>query len=47
MIISMEEEHKTSDYQETIKLDIESIAQNKTKYGDQYMKLFMLYFLKK
>ena len=44
MIISMEEEQKNFEYQETMKVDIENIAKNKKPYGDQYMELFMLHF---
>ena len=46
MIISMEEENKTVEYQENMKVDVKNIAK-KTPYGDQYMKLLMLHFLKK
>ena len=47
MKISMEEDHETVEYQETLKLDVKNIAKNKNKYGDQYMKLFIIHFLRK
>ena len=40
----MEEEQESVEYQETLKVDVENIAKNKIKQGDQYMKLFMLHF---
>ena len=43
IIISMEEEQKTLEYQETMKVDVENISKN--KHGDQYMELFQLHFL--
>ena len=42
MIISMEEDHKILEYQETMKLDVENIA--KKQIGNQYMKLLILHF---
>ena len=47
IIISMKEEQKTLGYQETMKVDVKNIAKNLKTYGDQYMKLLMLRFLKK
>ena len=46
MIISMGEEQNTLLYQENMKVDVKNIAKKKT-YGDQYMKLLMLHFMKK
>ena len=46
MIISMEDEQNTLEYQETMKVDVENTSPKKT-YGDQYMQLFMLNFLQK
>ena len=36
MIISMEEEQKTVEYQETMKVDVENISPQKKTHGDQY-----------
>ena len=47
MIISVEEEQKTLEYQETMEVDVENISKSKKTYGDQYMKLLILHFLKK
>ena len=45
MIILMEEHKKTLEYQETMKVEVENIANNIITYVDQYMKLFMLHFM--
>ena len=44
MVISMEEEHKTLEYQEKMKVDVGNIAKN-IIFKDQYMKLLILHFL--
>ena len=44
MIILMEEQHKTLEYQETIKVDVENITKTN---GYQYMKLLILHFFQK
>ena len=44
--ISMEEEQKNVEYQETLKVDVKNISKI-NKYEDQYMKLLMLNFSNK
>ena len=40
----MEEEHKSLEYQEIMKVDVENIDRSKYIYGYQYMKLLILHF---
>ena len=44
MVISMDKEQKTLEYQEAMKVTVGNIPKNK-KNGDQYMKLLILQFL--
>ena len=44
MFISMEEEHKIVEYQETMKVEVEIFAKN-IFLGRKYMKLLIIHFL--
>ena len=47
MVVTMKEQKKTLEYQETINLDIENISSLKQDhFGDEYMKLLMVHILK-
>ena len=47
MNISMKEERNNLKYQEILNVYVKNINQTKKQYGNQYMKLLMLHFLKK
>ena len=47
MAVTMKENKKTLGYQETINVDIEKLPVKNNHFGDQYMKLVMIRFLKK
>ena len=45
MVVTMEEDNKTLEYQKTMNLDIENIAIKINHFGYQYMKLLMIHIL--
>ena len=47
MNISLKEWQSTVGYQETLRIDVKISTKTIKQYGDQYMKLLMLQFLKK
>ena len=44
MFISIEEEQNTLEYQETMNVDVENIANNNNEIRDQYTKLLIIHF---
>ena len=45
MVVTIEEENKTLEYQETMNLDIENLPVQINHFGYQYMKLLMIHIL--
>ena len=46
MLVTIEEEKKTFEYQETMNADVENIAIKKKNVGDQYTKLLIIHILR-
>ena len=46
-VVTIEEDRKTLEYQETMNLDIENFPVQVKQIGDQYMKLLMIHIKKR